>query len=289
MAQAPLQRGAFCINIIGGEPDTDIYGKHFKYAGTLSRTYDLMVTAVSSSIMDSLYGTEENQYFYGRKARKNYLLETVRDDSPLKFSVDITRREPFSQSDLRDVEQWLFGQGGFRKFYVDPDDDFNNENVEIINDEPKYLYLNCIFTNPTKLIYNGGVIGFNCTMECDSGYVWQDAVTYTFSGESQFSLDVNSDITGYIYPRVTIVTGNGESNVRITNYTDDSTRVTRIESVPSNTTLILDGSINYFSNASLYDNFTWHHFIRLLRGSNSIRSLGIVSSLSFTWSNARYW
>lgn len=74
-------------------------------------------------------------------------------------------------------------------------------------------FLRCRFINPTKLEYNGGIVGYRVTLEADTGWWLQDPVTYTYSvnqsagATSNISLTPNTDSDTYIYPRVTITSG----------------------------------------------------------------------------------
>ena len=244
--------------------------------------------------MDSVYGQQGRQTFYGRKARRNYMIDTTWDESPLVFSVEITRATPMSIEEQRVVEQWLFNQISYKKFYIDPNDDDEDENSIIVNDEAKCLYLNCVFSNPTKLIYNGGVIGFSCTMECDSGFVWRDEIDHVFTDPvGQISVYVDSDVSGFIYPKVTIAANNA-GNITITNNTDSNTRQTVLNSIPAASTITMNGEINYIAISGLtnpvaYNKFSGHKFIRLLKGENTLSVSGSINTMTLTWSDARYW
>lgn len=76
-------------------------------------------------------------------------------------------------------------------------------------------YLRCRFINPSKLEYNGGVVGYKATLEADSGWWWQDPITAAFTlnhasatSNSMISITPDTDVDDYIYPKVTITAGN---------------------------------------------------------------------------------
>lgn len=270
----------------------DIYGKHFEYAGRSSRDYDLVVASLGNSLMNSVRGSEKTESFYGRKGWSSYYLGTSWDDSPLSFSISVVRQTPLSNAEIRQVEKWLFNRPSYAKFYVDQDDDFDGETTEIIDGQEKRLYLNCKMTNPTKLVYDAGVVGFSFTVECDSGFAHQDAITKQFdiAGDEEFdgtvSITIDSDMPGYLYPRLTIAAGSGGGDITLVNMTDDSSRSTRLLGVTGSSQVIMNGATNYVSGG-YYTKFPGQSFLRLRDGENIISVTGDVSSLTFVWSNVR--
>ena len=270
----------------------DLYGKHFTYAGISSREYDLVITSMTSSVFSRVRGEERSEKFYGRKAWRDYSLGTIWDGSPVSFSVEVARQTALSAEEIRQIEKWLFNRTSYAKLYMDAEDDYDNETSETIDGQVKRLYLNCKMTNPSKLRYDSGIVGFSFTMECDSGFAHQDAITKIFdiAGDQDFSgllaLDIDSDMPGYLYPKVTITTGSSGGDITIINMTDSSTRQTRILSVPASTSVILNGEINYVSSG-YYTSFPGQNFLRLLDGENSISVTGDVATLKFEWSNVR--
>ena len=100
------------------------------------------------------------------------------------------------------------------------------------------------------------------------------------------TLDIDSDMPGYLYPKMTVTTGSSGGDITIINMTDSSARQTRILSVPASTSVILNGEINYVS-PGYYTAFPGQNFLRLLDGENSISVSGDVATLKFEWSNVR--
>lgn len=271
----------------------DIYGKRFIYAGVSSYDYDMILAVMDSSTYMRVSGESKEQSFYGRKSRSNYYLGTNWDDSPASFSVELIHASnaPYTKNQVRALEKWLFNQSGNKKFYVDARDDYYNETTEEILGVDRRLYVNCRFTNPTKLMYNSGVIGFSCTMECDSGWVWQDAITQTetLSGSSNtVTVSVDSDVPDYIYPKIVLTAGSSGGDISIVNQTDDSYRITSIRDVPANSVIVMNSAINYITE-EYYESFPDHNFVRFLSGDNTLTINGDVAEITITWSNMRYW
>lgn len=271
----------------------DIYGKRFIYAGTYSSTKDMIVALTDSDAYRSVHGEEKTESFFNRKSKQLHYLGTTWDDSPSSFSVELvkTTSGAYSASDVRIIEKWLFHQSSNKKFYIDPADDPNNETSETIGGAVKRLYANCRFTNPTKLMYNGGVVGFSATMECDCGWVWQDAITQTSTFNTTSNtviVSVDSDIPDYTYPRIVLKAGTSGGDITIVNQTDDSTRITSLDDIAANATIVMNSAINYITDG-YYDSFPNQNFVRLLTGNNTLSITGDVSEISITWSNMRYW
>ena len=268
----------------------DFYGKHFIYANKSSRDYDLLVTSVSSSVFKSLNGTDKTQNFYGRKSWKNYHLGTSWDDSPPSFTLEVSRQTPLNQSELKEIEKWLFNRSSFAKFYIDQEDDYTSETTEIIDGQEKRLYLNCKMRNPSKLYYDGGIVGFSFTMECDSGFAHQDEITVEYAaGDGASSVDIQSDFDcpGYIYPRIVLQVGSTGGTVSIVNSVDDPARLTTFVGVSPNEQIVINSAVNYVSGDN-YTKFVGCNFPRLIDGENTFVFSGDIASAAITWSNMRY-
>lgn len=276
----------------------DIYGSHFEYAGVESRTYGLILSSAGSERFDGLASDIEGITVYTKKYNRHYLVNTDYS-TPLSFDIDIVidGDTPLSQSDRRAVERWLFNRGGYRKLYIDMADDVNAETYELIDGEQKRLYLNCRFINPVRLLYNGGVAGYRATLEADSPYWWQDAVTKTFTFESAptqgtfVDVEVDSDPDDYIYPKITVdvtapVAGSS-SSVEIRNQTDSNFEMTRIQDIAEAASIVIDSANNYVTG-QYYHKMRFKNFPRLVSGTNTIHVAGNVSSITFEFSNRRF-
>lgn len=173
----------------------------------------------------------------------------------------------------------------------------------------KNLYLNCRFINPERIENEGGCVGYKVTVEADSNMLWQEPVTVTADVDRgnnnqnvsrAFSITLDTDMDGFCYPRVSMVTGNNTSlEAWLSNATENViTGVARraiFVDTPSGCTITMDGEKNYVSgNISLPnpgDNYFNHmksrNFLRLLPGENSITNVGNVVSTTITYQNRR--
>lgn len=277
----------------------DIYGSHFEFGGVSSRQYGLILAGVDGDRFLNLHGEIEGNTMFLKTAKKNFLISDDYSGSPVEFELDIVFEEdkPIMQADRREIEKWLFGSRRYRKLYLDAADDPFMETGEYINGELKRLYLNCRFMEPEKIEGFGNVFGYHVKVECDSPFMWQDPVTYTWYGDTtqqtsaDFVIDVDSDLDDYIYPQVTVRTGGtagGLGGFIFTAYnaTDDATRLTEITDINAQTNVVMDGEVNYISN-DYFLKFNHPNFIRLLDGKNVIHITGTLEYVRFTFSQRR--
>ena len=267
----------------------NLSGKHFEYAGKPSTYfgYDFIFAHIESEPLLDLAGKTNLQTTYNQKSKKRYINNIKYDESPLSFEHEIISEDPIDRNDLRKIENWLFCQNDFKPLYV-----ARNEDVDIqrVNGEFKRSYLNCKFTNASKIEYGDGIHGWKITVECDSHMAWQEPITkvVTKFPNGIFKVDVDTDNGDYIYPVVQILTGETGGDISIANQTDDNLRLMAFEALPENTEIKLDGEINYVS-PSYIDMFTRRNFIRLLPGENIFTITGDIASLTLTWQNMRYY
>lgn len=266
----------------------EMYCANFLYNGTESSTYNLVFANIDTSRYTQLYGAFSSNYVFNRKSKSQLIVNDVYTDSPVTFDVEIVTEDgsTISSGNMRTIERWLFGTYSYKRLYIhDPSME------ETIDGVVKKLYLNCRFINPEKLEYNGGVVGFKCTLECDSNMFWQEAINKSFTVGTQHikTITVDSDIEGYTYPQVEInidedlqTTG----SVSISNLTDDPNRVTEFYGVDPGDTIQMFSDINYTSH---YGKMTSKNFIRLVNGENQIQISGLdAKSISFTYQNRRF-
>lgn len=273
----------------------DLYGCHFEYAGTPSRMYGLIIATVDTAKYVSLSGQTESHSFFNKKEKKKYHLGDSFDNSAMTFDAEVVSGKNIDRTEQRIIEKWLFHQADFCKLYVDMKDDIYAETYEFVDGKQKRLYLNCRFVNPQKIENSGGLVGYRFTVECDSCMAWQDAVTfeYELDNTSEFSnsiitVNVDSDLNDYVYPKVTIQIGDVGGDIIISNNTDDASRLTSFVSLTPNVTVVMRGDgINYISGDN-YMKFKDKNFIRLLDGENQIAIVGDVVGLSFEFQNRRF-
>lgn len=273
----------------------DIYGSHFEYASKSSREYGLVIASVETERMKKRAGDVDGITVFSKSANKRYLIDDDMSGSPLSFDVEILTvdQRPLDYMERRKVEKWLFNKHDYRKLYIDMADDPFCETYEIVDGVRKRNYLNCRFINSEKLEYNGGVVGYKATLEADSSMFWQDAITKTFtinndspSLSSQITVNVDTDLDDYIYPKVTFTLGRYGGDVIIANHSDDSTRLTKFVDLPTYATITMKGGLNYVSG-QYYEKFHKRNFIRLLDGNNNISVTGDVRTITIEYQNRR--
>lgn len=273
----------------------NLYGCHFEYAGVSSRKYGLIFANVETSRLTSLSGEAEAISIYNKRDKKNYFIGESFEKAALSFDLEVVTEtdSPIEYTVRREIENWLFYRSDYCKLYIDIADDWELESFEYIDGAQKRLYLNCRFVNPRKLEYMDGVIGYRFTVECDSSMAWQDSITQTSTlntsaSVSYVTVNVDTDIADYTYPKVVITMGSSGGDITIINQTDDSTRFTSFVDIPANSQITMNGDgINYISG-NYYMKFSDMNFIRLRRGENTFSIIGNVKRISFTWQNRRY-
>lgn len=273
----------------------NIYGSHFEYAGISSRFYGLILVNVNTSRMIQMSGATESVTLFNKKSKKKYLIDTDYTDSPITFDIEIIsdNERCLELEERREIEKWLFNRREYRKLFFDSADDYYGETYEFIENTRKRSYLNCRFLNPEKLEYNGGVVGYKATIEADSNMFWQEATTEEFiisNGSSDSSsiitVNVDTDLDDYIYPKVKITMGEVGGDIIIANNRDDSERYTKFVGLSPYASIVMKGEINYVSG-QYYNLFALRNFIRLLDGKNNLTVMGDVATIEFEYSARR--
>lgn len=273
----------------------DIYGAHFEYGGVSSRQYDLVIANLNTSRMTRMCTSGESVTMYNKAANKFVFVDEDKSDAKVSFDIEIVTADGrcLERSECRTIEKWLFRHNGYRKLYFDMADDTLGTMYEYIDGVRYRSYLNCRMLNPEKLEYNGGVVGYKATLEADSDMFWQDAITKKYiinngaaDVSTNISINIDTDATGYIYPKVKIIMGHSGGDIMICNHTDDSSRLTEFVNILQNATITMKGELNYVSG-QYYEKFSNRHFIRLLGGENKLTIRGDVSTIEFEYSARR--
>lgn len=149
------------------------------YDDILSRKYNLIIANLTAERMIDIAGQKSGNFVFNKALKSRYLIDDDYTNSPLSFEVEIVtcNDRALELREMREIENWLFTNSTFKKLYVDMDDDPFGETYELVYGLQQRLYLNCRFLNAEKLEYNGGVIGFRCTLETDGMMLWQDPVS----------------------------------------------------------------------------------------------------------------
>lgn len=273
----------------------DIYGSHFEYGDISSRKYGLIIASVESNRMAKTSGDIEGITIFSKASEKRYLVGNDMSNSPLSFEIEIVSdsERTLDFQERRRIEKWLFNRRDYRKLYIDMADDPFCETYEMIDGVRKRCYLNCRLLNPEKLEYNGGIVGYKATLEADSGMLWQDPIQKSFlvkNGDEGLStiitVDVDTDLDDYIYPKVKITMGSVGGEIIISNNSDDSSRLTKFVGLSAFSTITMKGDLNYVSG-QYYEKFSQRNFVRLLDGVNKLTVMGDVDTIEIEFQNRR--
>lgn len=272
----------------------NIYGNHFEYAGQSSRKYGLTIAVVESSPNYSIMGKTETVSVYSDISKKQHFVSTNYEKSAVTFEAEVVSDTPMPLHIQREVQRWLFNQHGYRKLYVDMADDCMAESAELVDGVLKRTYMNCRFTNPSRLEYNGGVVGYKFTLECDGPMAWQDPISKTISisntstsSNKTVTVQVDTDLNDFTYPQVTLTIGKVGGEIIIVNQADDPTRLTKFVALKPNAKIVMKPEIGYVTE-DCYDLFLNKNFMRLVNGENRISVTGNVTSMELKWQNGRY-
>jgi phage-related protein len=270
---------------------------YFTYDGISSRKYNLWMVNVETSPIRKMNGPIKSNTIFNKGGNKSFFVDESFEDSLLTFEAEIVSDNamPIPVHVRRDVEKWLFHKDGYRKLYMDFECDPYGEIFELENGSVRRSYLNCRLVNPERLEYNGGVVGYKFTIECDSCMAWQDPTTFSFeldnpvpSSRSVVEVTVDTDVSGYVYPKVTIEMRPEGGGLAIRNKTDDMNRATAFTSLsPSEIFVMVGDGLNYISGDN-FTKFTNMNFVRLVNGVNEIEIAGRVRKITFEFQNQRY-
>lgn len=274
----------------------DLSGSHFKYADINSKDYGLVFANCDTSRHTSINGNTSTMTVYNeRGGRLHYIADSI-SDSSITFDAEVVTDDDrvLNFREIREIERWLFNRAGFFRLYPEVTDMCREQEYEIVGGVEKYFYLNCRFINPTRIESNSGVRGFKFTVESDSYMLWEDEIekTYSIHGDDDsdaytISIDVNSDMVGYVYPKIEFTMGSSGGTVQVVNLDDDNSRITKFVDIPAYSVFTMNGNLNYISG-DFYTKFANKNFVRFVSGINRLTITGNVDSVKITWQNRRY-
>lgn len=266
-------------------------GYHFIYGGFVSREYGLVFGHCDTSEFADMIGQTKSSVVFNKHNMKNYFSGDSYSNAPVTTEVEIVTDGAYLMTlqERRAAERELFYQPGYKKLYVDIADDAMAETYEVIKGEQKAFYLSCRFTNPVKIMDGNGVTaGYKCTMECDCPLFLQDPLFEEMNApETSVTVNVDSVLNEYIYPKVTVMTGSTGGNITIRNTSDSVSRVTGFAGVPAMHRFTMDSETNYMNTAD-YARFADRNFIRLLPGENVFLVTGDIDYMKIEYSNRRF-
>lgn len=264
--------------------------KPFTYAGISSDQFGLIFANVDSSAMNQMAGEISGQTIFNKKSKQRYLISDDYSNSPVSFSIDIIKSDTSIIDDTtrRTIEKWLFNRHSYRRLEI-------NTSCDGVNIGNTTLFMNCRFMSPRYIETSDGIIGYNVTAELDSGWAYEQETIVDKSfldtdptSINNVTVNVDTDIDDYIYPRVEVTMGRYGGTFSIFN-NDDYTSVTRnttIDNMAGNSSVTLNGEINYVSG-NHYSDFANSNFVRLVDGTNILHFLGDVKRIRIIWNNRR--
>lgn len=272
----------------------ELSGSYFEYNGTTSRKYGLIFANFNTDRYARLNGEIKSNVIFNKADKRNYFIGESFEDSPIQFDAEIitVNDRVINVFERREIERWLFHRSDYCKLYSDMDCDIYGEAYELVDGIQKRLYLNARFINPEKIESGSGLVGYRFTVECDSCMAWQDPVIYEYdlvsNSATTISLEIDTDINDYTYPKVTIKTGSTGGDIQIINFTDSIERATSFVDLSPNITFTMRGDgVNYISG-QYYQKFSNKNFIRLLNGNNRLNLTGDIAKITFEFQNRRY-
>lgn len=252
-------------------------GTYFVYNGVASRQHGLQFAYLNTSPQDapveggreyvtSKLPGDDRFFILGRKA-----------DSPYSREVEIISEEPLSPAKQRELIRWLFYQPDYRK-------------LVILSPEYAGIYYNCVFKEETTIAAGDGCHGWKCTLQCDSGFAWEEKKTQVFNNLTDgqmIKINNTSDEIGYLKPAVSITAGNTPI-IQIQNL-DDNNNTVRFDSLLPGDLIQMDEFGQITSNSSTvhwYDHYN-HRRLFLVNGENRLSITGQIARLEISYQNKR--
>ena len=250
----------------------------FIFDGIVSDSYGLMCGKLNSSgedssssgaaveIIEEYIPRRVKPYFYGTQFAEK-----------LEFQIDIFSESVIDRYLVQAIEQWLFGNRVYKK-------------LQILQCDMYDTYFNCIISKGEVISVGNEVIGFSCTVICDSPWGWGKKVTQNIPSvavDQTIEIVNSSDDTSYLYPNVTLYSSEQQFNIRIIN-TSDNNREMAFTSLVSGETLTINNDIKLVESnkGGIYERFNGV-YLRLIRGRNLVRFVGNLTNISIEYIPAR--
>jgi len=254
------------------------YGRSFLYNEIPSELYglyimDIDVQAISSSMGSSSMEIYEQKIY--RKASPYFYGSTP---SPkLKFSFSAYSETEIDALRYESIQKWLFSSRNYKKFAIDQFD---------VQD----IYFNAILNEPETTRVGGLIMGFKCSVECDSPFAYKqpEITTYTYTStvvdSTETFYNMSDDEGDYLYPNQLVITmNNTDGNISITNL-DDSNRVVSFTGLASNEVLTISPLYQTIESSTGLKRLSNSNkkFLRLVPDINRLRIQGNVASVQMT-------
>lgn len=251
-------------------------GNYFKFDGILSSQYDLMILNVETKATNLALDGERKYINTNLQMGTTFHTLGRKITDPFQFDIEIYTQNGLNMTQQREVQKWLFDRIQYHK-------------LEILSPDYDGIYYNCKLIKPTLNNYQG-MMGYKCTVVCDSPWAWEyeKTVQYNISSSPFITSFHNiSDDEDIMRPKLTFTCGNTGGNVLITNITYNNALI-EFTGLSGNETITIDkyGQMSSSTSNSRYGNWNGNR-LYLLQGDNQLKITGDVVNVAITYQNAR--
>jgi len=253
-------------------------GRSFLYNEIPSELYGLYIMDIDAQAISSSMGSSSMEIYEQKIYRKASPYFYGATASPkLKFNFSAYSETEIDALRYESIQRWLFSSRNYKKFAIDQFD---------VQD----IYFNAILNEPETIRIAGLIMGFKCSVECDSPFAYKQPQvnTYTYTATVVDSTEVfynTSDDDGdYLYPDQLVITmNNTDGNINITNL-DDSNRVVSFTGLAANEILTISPLYQTIESSTGLKRLSNSNkkFLRLVPDINRLRIQGNVASVEMT-------
>ena len=182
-------------------------GCSFSYAGVSSKEYELELYYLDDNSDKFVSGSDYEIITDNIPMETEQILYGINHSTkPLEFDIEIFNPyRSITIEEMANIKQWLFGQQGWNRLYLD-DDDFMD------------LYLNCILIPIEDVADVTGYRGLRCTAHNISPYWYGEEIITNFTINSSaptLTINVQSQCPTAILPNISFVADNDTSALYI--------------------------------------------------------------------------
>jgi hypothetical protein len=255
----------------------------FVFDGIPSETYNLYISSPSGGDVSTNGSTNVEMYYDQPYRRPVPYLLGVKLGERLSFPVSINTPYELTAEEAMLVQKWLFG---YRQYKV----------LRIVQSDMQNVYFNAILNSP-KIKRTGNLItGFDCDVECDAPWGWEDVNPRTVNfatPPSSYVININNtsdDIAAYLKPTVEVTMNGTGGNASFINYSD-AYRTTNLIALSANEVITMNSDLTYLESSTGLNRIKWANFngkwIRFIPGINVWHVTGNIAKVVFTYKFAR--
>jgi len=253
----------------------------FVFNGIPSEELGLLITSLDSGDSSNPGGNDITLYTQKIFKRPVPYFFGVTQDKILQFDVEFSSRDEMDAERASIIQNILFGQMVYHE-------------LKIIQPDMENLHMNCFLTQPSVRKIGGQIVGFRCSVMCDSPWAWSYLKSKIYTYSTPVGLRTDTQILNnisannyYTFPIMVITMNNSGGYLHMTNTTDNS-RYTTFDTLLANEVLTVDCDKQILSSSTLIRrlpnfNKVWP---RLLPGRNDYSWSGHIHSIEFKYENA---